>query len=257
MHLRTVLSMTISAAILLSSVAVALSGENDSPRSVIDRALLATGGAEQLAQHRAGTWEGRGFYHGFGGVQFTIEGARQGEDQIALKTVSTSAGGTFTRVLVVNRDRGWLMMNGQRQELDKEALAEEKERLYGNWVATLLPLPDAKYRLKRIGESKVGDRAVVGLEVASDGHRPVRLYFDRDSGLLAKKETQATARQQPGKEVTEDVIFSDYQSVDGVKHATKVKLLVDGKLTSETEITANHPAKMLDDKLFARPDAGK
>jgi hypothetical protein len=253
MFVRNVFQVAIPAVILVASTSAGMSRENDPARAVVEKAMQAAGGAEKLARHRAGTWEGRGTYHGFGGVRFTIEGARQGEDQVAMKTVSASPGGAFTRVLVVNRDRGWLVMNGQTRELDKEALAEEKERLYGNWVATLLPLADGKFRLTHLGESKAGDRAVVGVEVISDGHRPVRLFFDRETGLLAKKETRAKAPQGTGEDVTEEVVFSDYRPADGVKHASKVKVFVGGKLTAETEITAHRPAKELDDKHFARP----
>ena len=162
-----------------------------------------------MGQQRAATWQGRGVYHGFGGVQFTMEGAWQGKDQAAMKSVSTFPGGMFTRIVVVNKDRGWLVMNDQVNELDKAALAEEKERLYGNWVATLLPLADRGFRLKHLGESKVADRAVTGVDIVSDGHRPVRLFFDKETGLIAKKETRG--KPTPDKESLEEVIYSDYR----------------------------------------------
>ncbi len=208
-----------------------------------------------MGQQRAATWEGRGVYHGFGDVRFTMEGAWQGKDQAAMKSVSTFPGGMFTRIVVVDKDRGWLVMNDQVNELDKAALAEEKERLYGNWVATLLPLADRGFRLKHLGESKVADHAVTGVDIVSDGHRPVRLFFDKETGLIAKKETRG--KPTPDKESIEEVIYSDYQLIEGVKHATKLKFMVDGKLTTETEITVVHPTKSLDDKHFAKPAAAK
>ena len=240
--------------------------EDDPARAIIEKALQATGGAKSLAQNQASTWAGRGVFPAFGGMHFWVQGARDGADRFAIKTVSRTnapvrvddaAGRTFTRALVVNGTRGWLLTNGKVHELDKEELGEEKERYYGNWVASLFPLEDRKFRLKYLGKDKLGDRAVAGVEVSKDGHLPVRLFFDKESGLLAKRVTRRKNPRQPEKEITEELIYSDYKPVNGVKHAFMIKLLVDGRLTTETEITACHTSKKLDDGYFVRPESEK
>ena len=56
-----------------------------------------------------------------------------------------------------------------------------------------------------------------------------------------------------GDDVSQDVFYSDYKEVDGIKRAMKTKILRDGKKFLEMETSDFKPVEKLDDKVFAKP----
>ena len=72
-------------------------------------------------------------------------------------------------------------------------LRELQEGGYASWVTTLLPLKGQEFTLALAGEEKIRDQPAVGVLVSSRGRRDVTLFFDKESRLLVKTETRATA----------------------------------------------------------------
>src|SRR5438445_725224 len=70
--------------------------------------------------------------------------------------------------------------------------------------------------LSSLAETKVDGKPAVGVVVKSKGHRDVKLYFDKASGLLVKRE-HPVVDPSTGKEVVQEVLFRDYQDKDGLK----------------------------------------
>src|SRR5262249_20322452 len=159
-----------------------------------------------------------------------------------------NVGGMFRFVSVLNEDKGWAKFGDQTREMDKASVAEVKENLYADWLTTLAPLTDRALSLKPVGESKVGDRAVLGVKVSQKGHRDVELYFGKETGLLAKRSTKAKDLFQGGVEFQEELVYSEYKEVNGVKRPTKVKQLKDGKVAMESTLSDLTLAEKLDDK---------
>jgi hypothetical protein len=186
----------------------------------------------------------------------TVEGARSRATRLALTTEVRSKDRTWTRVLVVAGAKGWVKLDGRRQELTRGQLEEEKERMYASWVATLAPLADKGFTLSPAGTTTVAGREAAGVLVRSKGHRPVKLFFDKEKGLLVKKETTIKDPLAGGRAIREEVLFD----LDGyrptkvkVLHARKVKVFWDGKLVSEVELTEVEPKEKLPARTFARP----
>src|SRR5207253_1605637 len=96
-------------------------------------------------------------------------------------------------------------------------------------------LKDKSVELSPLGEVKVNDRPAVGVRIASKGHRDLNLYFDKETGLMAKIERQALDTQTM-QMVTEERIIQEYQVVDGMKVAKKVLVNRDGKKFTEAEV---------------------
>ena len=155
--------------------------EDKDSRAIIDKAIKAAGGEKELAKFQAETFQEKGTYYGEGTPQpYTGKYAVQFPGRFRMEIA-----GAFT--LVLDGDKGWIARGGKTEEMNKEQLAEQKESQYAGWVTTLLPLLEEKaYQLSSLGESKVGDRTVVGIKVSHPGHQDVKLYFDKDSGLMAK-----------------------------------------------------------------------
>jgi hypothetical protein len=217
------------------------------PRAVIDKAIKALGGAEKLAKFKADTRTDKGTYYGTGaGLPYTGKYAHVYPDKLRMDIENIF-------LIVVNGDQGWVAANGATDDLTKDQLAEQKDQLYAEWVAMLVPLKDKAFTLTALGEVKVADRPAVGVKVSRQGRRDVRLFFDKETGLLVKRDYKVNAADMDGKEVTQEVLLSDYQETAGLKFPRKVVVNRDGKLYAEVEIVDWKPAEKLDDKLFAKP----
>jgi hypothetical protein len=112
-------------------------------------------------------------------------------------------------------------------------------------------LKEKGYKLTTLPEEKVEGKPALGLLVAHKQHRAVRLWFDKETALLVKSERQT--KDDSGQESAEEVLFSSYQDVNGLKVATRFVVKSAGKTVAEAEMTEVKPAEKLDPKLFAKP----
>jgi hypothetical protein len=195
----------------------------------------------------------KGTFHGLGAaIDFTGELAAQGGDQQKI-VIDTEAGGQKLRIVhLVNHDKAWLQYNDQTQELEGDDLAEARELAWCEWVSTLIPIKAPAFSLAIVGEAIIDNRPAIGITASSQNHRDVNLFFDKESGLLAKTEKRVKD-ETSGQEVTEETLLSEYKAVQGTKQATKFIVKRDGKLYSEGEVSDFQLTEKLDDGVFAKP----
>jgi hypothetical protein len=238
--------------LVLAITAAARADDSAATRALVDRAVKAQGGAERLAKLPAVTGRLKGTFYGLGdGVAFTGEFAAQGADRNRMEFEAETGGQKLRLVHVLNGDKGWVKVNDDTEELDKEGLAEAREEAYAEWVATLVPLRDRKrFSLSPLGEIKIDGRPAAGVRVSSEGRRDVNLYFDKTTGLLVKTEARL---KEDGEEVTEETFLGEYKEVQGTKQATRLTVRRDGKPYLKCEVSNYRLAEKLDDALFARP----
>src|SRR5436853_6227629 len=103
-----------------------------------------------------------------------------------------------------------------------------KEQKYAEDLDRLGFLNEKGMELSALDETKVDGKPAVGVRVKSKGHRDVQLYFDKSSGLLVKRQYKVLDPGS-GQEVSQEVVFGDYQDKDGVKHYRKIAAYRDGK----------------------------
>jgi len=142
-------------------------------------------------------------------------------------------------------------MNGQSQEMPPEALAEFKEQKYAEDLDRLLFVKQDRYGLGLLDEVKVQGRPAVGVQVKCKGHRDVKLYFDKASGLLLKREN--IVMDEPGKEVRQEIFFSEYQDKDNVKCYRKISGFRDGKKFFDGRVVEIEFYNKLDGSVFSMP----
>jgi hypothetical protein len=242
--------------LLLGAVRAAQSGgEQADARAVIDRAIKAIGGEDNLSRFKAVNLKGAGTFYGLGeGIPYTGEWAIQEPAQVRVAIEGKVNDQTFRLVRVINGDKGWVKLSGdETKPMSKDEVAEEREGLYAGWVASLRPLKDKAFKLAPLGNVKVGEHDAVGVRVSHEGHRDVSLFFDKATHLVVKTETIVKDIQGGGNEVTQESYPSDYKEFDGVKHATKGMIKRDGKRFVEVEWSEVHPAEKLDDGVFTMP----
>jgi outer membrane lipoprotein-sorting protein len=244
--MRRRVAMLVSGLVALAFVVPVRAEDSGDAKGVIEMAIKAAGGEEKLAKIKAMTWKEKGTFYGMGdGLPYMGTYAVQWPDKYKMEIENVFA-------IVVNGDKGWVKQ-GDATDMSKEQLDEAKEERYAGYVSTLIPLKDSAYNLALIGEAKVADHPAVGVKVTHAGHREVKLYFDKESGMLVKMEHNVKDEMQGGKEIDQASIFSDFKDVDGVKLPHKVLIMREGKKFVEAEDFDIKPAEKLDAGVFAKP----
>jgi hypothetical protein len=103
-----------------------------------------------------------------------------------------------------------------------------------------------------LGESKVGDHPVVGIKVARKGHIDVQLFFDKENGLLLKRQYRYHD-VRAGKEAEMVITGENFKDFGGLKVPTKIEMKRDGKKYVEAEMSDIKPLRSLDASVFAKP----
>jgi hypothetical protein len=185
-------------------------------------------------------------------LEFTGEYQTQEPGKIRQVINATVMGTDFEQLVVINGDKGWARVQGTTSDLGKVALEAAKEEFYAGRVAELTGLKDKGYKLAALAEKKVGDRPVVGISVAHEGHKDIFLYFDKETGMLVMSERQAVDGNS-GQEYKQEERYGNYKVVDGVKRPHKLDILRDGEKFVEAEVTEYKMLEKLDDSTFERP----
>jgi hypothetical protein len=222
-------------------------------KALVEKAIKAHGGQDKLAKFTGHTVKFKGNFHGMGqAIPMTGEVSTQGNDKIRVD-VEVEAGGMKFRIInVFDGEKGWNKIGDMLMELDKDLVAEAKEQTYVGWVETLAPLKDKQFTLATVGEIKVDNRPALGVKVSSKGRRDVDLYFDKETGLLVKRESRVKD-EGSGQEVTEEAFPSEYKDVQGTKQAMKFVIKRDGKLYLDGEASELQLSEKLDASLFTKP----
>jgi hypothetical protein len=251
--MRSTLSMILAAGVFsIASPSVKADDQAD-VKAVIDKAIKAHG-ADKLAKLKALNMKMKGKFYGMGeGIDYAGEWNVQAPDKSRNEIVGEANGMKFTFIQIFNADKGWLSINGQTMDADKDTIAEAKEELYASWVADLYPLKEKEFKLSPLGDSKVADKEAVGIKVAHKDHRDVNLFFDKKSGYLIKQESRVKDPMAGGTEQSQESIFDDYKDVEGVKRPYKVLINRDGKKFVEGEVTEMKLLEKIEDSVFAKP----
>lgn len=251
--------LLIPCALVLALAALGRADDAADAKAVVEKAIQARGGADNLAKYKADVLKVKGAVHVSGlDIDFTGEISFQQPDKSRTVIEGTVMGTNFKSTRVVNGDKGWIddLLGAARQQRDmsKEELAEERESQNANSIIRLAVLTDKAYTLSTVGESKVGDKAAVGILVKRKGYRDVSLFFDKKTHLLLKSETRVKDPQGGGDtEFTQEAFYDDYKKVGDLQVAHKLTIKRDGKAFLESETTEFKPEEKLDDGLFAKP----
>jgi hypothetical protein len=103
------------------------------------------------------------------------------------------------------------------------------------------------------GDKKVGGKDTKVVKVTREKRPAVTLYFDKETGLLAKSDMMVKDEFQGWKEVLDENYYEDYKDVDGRKVFTKLRVVRDGKTMIEGTLSDQKVHEKLDPKLFEKP----
>jgi hypothetical protein len=250
----------VGAAGLLLAAGQLRPGEQPTPRQILDQAIKAHGGEQNLVKYKAATLKDKGTYYGVAekaGQPYTTETAVQGAAQLRFTIAMTVEGQSRKITMVINGAKGWRKIAGKDAvPLSKAEMSEEQAEMYAGWLTTLAPLKGEGFKLRPAGEVQVGGKPALGIHVERQGRPTVSLFFDKKSHLLVKSEFPVRDVQPDGKaakEVIQSVFFHDYKDVQGVQEPTKIRINRDGKRFIEAEVTEIRLHESLEPGTFAEP----
>ena len=238
---------------LLLAALVAQSAIAQDPKGIIEKAITAHGGADKIARLNRVHSVAEGMIDVLPGqppMPFVGESWRMDGNSKMVVTLRM-LGKKITVTDAVHGDTQWRQLGGVTQEISKEEAAEIQESRHVDQIARLGFLKDTALTLSALPEAKIADKPAMRVLVKSTGHRDVKLYFDKESNLLVKVE-HPTLDLLSGKEVTEELVLSDYQDKDGLKYAMKSELWRDGQKIMAGKVTKLEFVE-IDEKIFARP----
>jgi hypothetical protein len=250
--MRRILGIAFVVGLLLAIASPVRADEQADLKALLDKAIKVHGGEDKLTKLIAGTSKFKGKMS-FMGQDLEVAGefSVQLPDKLRVDIGFEIMGQKFQIIQIHNGDKGWVAVNGMTMDAGKDQLDEGKEGMHAFRAQQLVPLKDKAFKLKSLGESKIGDRTAIGVQVAHEGFRDINLYFDKDKGLLLKAEGRA--KDMNGNEVNQETFYDDYKQADGVAYAVKMSIKQDGKAFLDLEITEFKPAEKLADNLFAKP----
>ncbi len=224
-------------------------------RAIIEKAIQAQGGETRVAKLRTMRIKVEGtaaLAPGQPDVPFTIEDVWQMPQRYKTSSTFQFQDQKFTQIQAIDGGKGWVQANGQTQDMPKEALDEMKEQKYAEDLDRLAFLTEKEVEISTVDPIEVDGKPAIGVLVKPKGHRDVKLYFDKTSGLLVKREHRLLDPSS-GKEVLQEVVFSDYQEKDGLKHYRKIVAFRDRKKVIDAKVTEIAFFDKLDEKVFAKP----
>lgn len=246
--------VVLSVAALLVALAPAPGRAADEPKDVIAKALKAHGGAEHLNKHKAAQTKTKGkiTLPGVGEVEYSQELSYMFPDKLKDQMELKVMGQTVNVLTIVNGDKITLEVNGKAIDQADKVKEAMKDAGHVIEVARMVALQGKEYELSLIGEDKVEGKKVVGVRASKKDQKDVSLYFDKETGLLAKLEFRTTD-QATGNEVTEERLPSGYEkNKDGVPVPKKVVVKHDGKVFLEAEVVESKYFEKLDDSEFKK-----
>jgi len=237
--------------VVLVALAHAAYGDEPSPKELLEKAIAAHGGKEELTRLQGRTSQIKGTIHSpEGDLAFSGEVASDRSKRERVTLQLEIGGITFDIASVWAGERGWTKFNDVVVDMDADKLEQAREDAHAHFVSTLVPLLDAEFKLASRGEVKVGERPAWGIIVSKPDRRDVQLFFDKETHLLLK--TEQRVKDDAGVEVTEESVLSDHEP-KGARHPQKLTVRRNDKPYLEVEVTSYAPSEKFADSLFERP----
>jgi len=242
----------IAAAFLIGFGSSARADEQEA-KAIIDKAIKAIGGPENLAKAGVLSWKTKGkITLGDNENDFKGNTTVQGLDHYRAEFEGDFNGNEVKGVTVLNGKQGWRKFGENATEMDEDAVANEKRNIYLQVVAaTLVPLNGKGFKVESAAEEKVGDKPASVIKATGPDGKPFSLYFDKETGLLVKQ--TATVAGFNGDEFEQETTFADYREFGGIKKATKVESKRNGNPFITLAVTEFKTSDKANPETFAEP----
>jgi hypothetical protein len=222
-------------------------------KAVIGKAIKAMGGEEKLGKVEGATWKTKGkMTINDNTSEFNSQVTVKGFDHLRSEFEGEFNGNAVKGVFVLAGDKAWRKFGDNANELEGDALANQKRSAYLQVIpANPASLKANGFKVESSGEEKVADKSAAVVTVTGPDGKDFKLFFDKESGLPVKMVAQVADFQ--GNDSTQETTFGDYKDFGGVKKATKIESKRDGQRFLEQEVTEFQVLDKVDPSRFDEP----
>lgn len=245
----TTRSLLLSCLIVVATALItaqARADEHADARAIIDQAIEAMGGREVLAQYKKPVqyeYKGKAL-GGSGWTDLTMKVTAVLPEKFATEQESLNRGNKVPFAIQFNGKQIWT--NNVGPITDATRVAGYRDKLYAEWLATLLPLDDEGFQLAPVDEIIIAGRPAVGVKVSHADRPDVRLYFDKVNFTLVKFSRQMQAG-------VFDETYDDFAELDGLVYPKKISYIANGNKIVELEVTEIRFLDTVEDAVFENP----
>jgi hypothetical protein len=249
--------MALSCAGALALLAPGLRAADD-PKAVVARAVKVHGGEDYLSKMKAGRSKNKGKINlpGIGEAEFTQETAYMLPDKFKESMELEVMGQKIAVKTLASGDAVSIEANGMQVPVNDAIKAAMNDARHMMKVARMVSLlKEPGFELSAFGEEKVEGKPAVGVRVSAKGQKDITLFFDKETGLLAKVQYRSTDPMTQA-ERDEERIVVEYgpKNADGVVMPKKMLVKHDGKTFMEVEVVESKLLEKLDDAEFKKSD---
>ncbi|MCU0723556.1 MAG: MBL fold metallo-hydrolase, partial [Planctomycetes bacterium] len=221
-----------AAFLLLASAFLFAAGPARAAEEILEKAFKAYGDPDAISKAKTLSWLGVLKAYGGGGVS-KLEYRVQVRFPSDLRTDLAGIEGTFWKegTLVLGKD-GWKFQREACRRMAPDEVDEIALELRDlDWLGRI---KRGEQRTEPLGDQKFDDVECAGVKCLGDPKREVKLWFDKSTGLLYRRDEAAKGREGGvGREYT---IFEDYQEFGGIQVATTRTTYVNQRVPdTETE----------------------
>jgi len=243
-------------------VAAGVAAADEKAEAVVKKGIEAHGGADALNKYKAGKLKMKGEIAIMGvDIEFTGNLAYALPDRYKLDVNAEIMGMKLVVNQVVKGEsiKSTVTIGGNTVPANSDAeKAELKAAAVIQEAEQLTPLLDAKkFTLKSADDDTVnGKKVSVVIVQPKVVDKELKLYFDKESGLLVKTAHKGLGPGDGGApaEVFEETYHAEFKKVNGIQLATKLTVTHDGKKFMTVDMTDLELLEKIDDKEFTIDD---
>ena len=246
--------------VALAVSAAGLAAADEKAAAVVKKGIEAHGGADALNKYKAERFTMKGEVDVMGTATEFTGGMAHAGDKFRMDLSMQFMGMNITFRQVVNGDKAKRTV--KVGDMDVPAGDVEKDEMKmivaGHLAQRLTPLLDPKHFTIRAGDDEDvnGKKAAVVVATPKAIDKEIKLYFDKESGLLVKTGHQGKGPGEGGArtDVYQESYLSEFKKVNGVQVATRVQQNHDGKKFLTSTMSDIELLEKLDDSEFKLDD---
>ena len=224
-------------------------------KAIIAKAVKAAGMDKDADKPYAETWKDKGTFNFMGQkMDYLADWTFQAPDKYRFELRMEAMGQKIEIKMGLDGTKAFESALGMQRAIDGDKLDYVKTEAYQFWIMSLNPLlKDKEFKLKTLGDKKIGERQMVGVQVDRTGRPAAKLYFAKDTGLLHKLEITVKNEFDGWKDALDEAYFDDYKDQDGRKVFTKLRVDRNGERLIESVLSEARRVPPVDVKRFQEP----
>lgn len=170
-------------------------------------------------------------------------------------TITTNGGKPEKSIFCITENGSWevipTILGPIQQAAPQNIQNLFRAALYTTECTTLIPLLGSDYALEKLPDSPSTPDNTVAIKVHKAGKSDITLFFDKDSGLLVRLDSEGT--DESGSTLQESERYSEYRSFSGLMCPTISILVREGNTSSEEDVESIEPLNQYYGNVFNGP----